>query len=56
MTRPATPGGRPEAEGGTRFDAEIDQALRAERRLFFKALAALALVIVVVVVRSLFFA
>jgi hypothetical protein len=38
------------------FRREIRTAVRYERRLFFKALLALALVAVIVVIRTLYFA
>jgi hypothetical protein len=37
------------------FDREIREALRYERGLFWKALAALAVVAVVVILRTLYF-
>ena len=56
MSGPTAPGGGAAESGDDRFDKEIEGAVRTERRLFFKALIALALVVVVVVVRALFFA
>jgi hypothetical protein len=49
------PGSIPPAAAST-FHEEIDEAVSYERTLFYRGLIAAGLVIVVVVVRSLFFA
>ncbi len=56
MSGATAPGGGVDGPRDGSFDREIDGAVRTERRLFFKALIALGIVVVVVVLRALFFA
>ena len=53
---PGDPVGSPSSSSDPSFEKEIDEALDFERKLFYRGLLAAALVVAVVIVRTLFFA